>query len=223
MSVILDLLVLLIIVLFIFLSAKKGFVRTLIEIVGFVLVILLANAISRPLADITYDKAVEPAIVKSVEGIASKDIAEVSDKVYHNVPSLLQNVLNEGNVYNNLKASLSENIDNGVETAVVNASKKVLKPVAASVLSMIFSILITIILLFVVGIIAKLVNKLFSFSFVGTANKVLGGVLGIVKGTGVASIVCTVLAVAVSLTGGFFIFKPDVIEKTFLFKMLIIG
>ena len=65
MPIILDLIVIAVIFIFILVSAKKGFVRSLIEIVGFVLVIMLSNTVSTPLANITYDKFIEPSIIES--------------------------------------------------------------------------------------------------------------------------------------------------------------
>lgn len=220
LSILLDLIVVAIIILFTFISAKRGFVRTLIEIVGFVLVILFVNAVSQPLADFTYNKAVEPAIVNSTQGMTSGNVSEVADKVFENVPTLLQKALNNGNVYENLKASISENIDNGVQTAVSKASQNVIKPVVSGILSMIYSILIMIILLFVVGILARVINKLFSFSFIGVANRILGGILGAFKGVGVAILVCTIITLTVSLTGGFLIFRAQIIENSVLFKIM---
>ena len=67
MSFILDLIVIAIIIVFALISAKKGFVRTIIEIVGFVLVILFANNVSPVLSNVTYDKLIEPAIIESIE------------------------------------------------------------------------------------------------------------------------------------------------------------
>ena len=63
MGIILDLIILAIIVIFAFLSAKKGFVRTLIELVGFFLAIFIASSISPAISNGVYDKFIEPAIV----------------------------------------------------------------------------------------------------------------------------------------------------------------
>ena len=56
MSIIIDLIVLAIIGLFIYTSAKRGFVKVLVEVAGFVLAVIITFTISSPLADATYDK-----------------------------------------------------------------------------------------------------------------------------------------------------------------------
>ena len=67
MSYILDGIIILIVLVTVFLSAKKGFVRTLIEVVGFFIAVWVAFTFSSPIANAMYDKIVEPIVVKSVE------------------------------------------------------------------------------------------------------------------------------------------------------------
>lgn len=216
LSIILDLIVVAIIVIFALISAKRGFVRTLIELVGFVLVIILANSISTPLANLTYDKAVEPAIIKSVESMQLESGNIEADAL----PAIIQNVMGE-DVIADFQQKLTQNINSGINTAVTNASQTVVKPLVTNILSMIYVITISVVLLFVVGILANLINKLFSFSVVGRVNSSLGAVLGAVKGIIISMVVCTLIALIVSLTeNGFLIFTEDAINNSYIFKLL---
>ena len=54
---ILDLIIVAILVVFALLAAKKGFVKSVIEIAGFVLAIFLAFTLSSPATNFIYDKA----------------------------------------------------------------------------------------------------------------------------------------------------------------------
>ena len=74
MSVVLDIIVLAIILVTVFLSAKRGFVRVLIELVGFVAAVFISFTISTPLADMTYDKIIEPPIVASVGDVTGDSV-----------------------------------------------------------------------------------------------------------------------------------------------------
>ena len=62
---ILDFLVVAIVLLYVVISAKRGFMKTVIELVGFFVSVYLAFAVGGMIAEAAYDSAVEPAIVKS--------------------------------------------------------------------------------------------------------------------------------------------------------------
>ena len=72
MSITLDLIVIAIIILMVLISAKRGFVRVAVEAVGFVAAIILSLSLSTTLADVTYQKAIEPAILSSVENATAE-------------------------------------------------------------------------------------------------------------------------------------------------------
>ncbi len=210
MSIILDLIVLAIVALFAFLSAKKGFVRTLIEIVGFVLVILFANSVSPMLSNATYDKLIEPAIIESVQNINIEENANLITQV--NLPDFVSKILGEGIDLQAFQATVQENINNGVESAVSSASQAVIKPVVTGVITIIYALIIIVVLLIVVSFLATLINKLFSFSLIGKANKILGAVLGVIKGIIISAVFCSVVSLIVSLTpNGFLRFTPTAI------------
>ena len=63
---ILDIIIVAIIGVFVIISAKHGFARTVIEVVGYFLAIYLAFAIGGVLANALYDSAIEPAISKTI-------------------------------------------------------------------------------------------------------------------------------------------------------------
>ena len=219
MNIILDLIVIAIIVIFALISAKRGFVRTLIEIVGFILVIIIANTASTPLADLTYDKAVEPAIIKSIEGMQLES-GNIANLEAEGLPAIVQSVLGEEAIAD-FQQNITQNINSGISSAATNASQTVIKPLIINILSMLYVVIISVVLLFVVGILANLINKLFSFSVVGKINSSLGAVLGAVKGIIISMIVCTLITLIVSLTeNGFLIFTEEAINNSFIFKLL---
>ena len=219
MSYVLDLVVLAIVAVFALLSAKKGFVRTIIEIVGFVVVILLANNVSPMISDYTYDKFVEPAIISSVENMQVGD--SVTDFSLDNMPPFIGTILGENFDIASFQNTINENINNGIKSAVTSASQTVVKPVVTGIFDLIFMLIITVVLLFVVNFLAKVINKLFSFSLVGKANKILGAILGIIKGVVVSSIFSTIISLIVPLTKeGFLIFTQANIDSSLIFKLL---
>lgn len=224
MSYILDGIIILIIILFVFLSAKKGFVRTLIEAVGFIAAIIVAFTFSSPIASTVYDKIIQPSVVKTVENVADKSSARATsavDAVWEKMPTFIT----ESSFFNLSK----EGITNTVETQATNdsiqlaqnISEAFVKPVTTKLLSVLISVILTVALLFVIKLLAKYINKLFSFSVIGNINKTLGGVLGIIKGAAVAVIFCLIISLILSFTkDGFLIFTYDAIHSSYIFKYL---
>ena len=82
-SFLLDLILALIIGVSVFLSAKRGFVRTFVEAVGFIAAAILVFTVCTPLANATYDKIIEPPILKMVSEEVNKNfedtLAEIPD------------------------------------------------------------------------------------------------------------------------------------------------
>ena len=84
-SFLVDLILLLIIGISVFVSAKRGFVATVIGAVGFFLAIVLSLTICTPLANAAYDKLVEPALVETVaDEVEEKFEAELNDALGEN-------------------------------------------------------------------------------------------------------------------------------------------
>lgn len=224
MSLILDAIIILIILFFVFLSAKKGFVRTLIEVVGFVAAIVIALTLSSPIANVTYDKLIMPSVVKTVQNIANDGVANATnaiDAVWEKMPGFITDSSFLGLSKENITSSVQEQTATSTEQLAQQISDSFVKPAVTKLISLLISVVLVVVVLFVVKILAKYINKLFSFSVVGDINKTLGGVLGVVKGAAVAVIFCLIISLIVSFTkDGFLIFTYDNINSSYIFKFL---
>lgn len=221
MGIVIDLIIVAIILIVALISAKQGFVRVLIEVVGFVLALLLAFSISAPLADTTYQKFVEPKIVESGSESAIQTTNQTVDEVWGNLPDFVTgNADTLGISKKALAQSLNESSGDGTAAVLKDVSQRVVKPIATNVIEMIFSIILIIIFMFIVKILAKLINKMFSFSVVGKLNHFLGGIIGIAKGGIFAILICEIMLLVISFTGGVWIFNNENIQKTFVFEFL---
>lgn len=225
MSIILDLIVLAIIIITVLISAKRGFVRTTVELVGFIAAVFISFTISTPLADTTYDKIIEPSVVSSVASAAdtaADNSAATVDNFWNKLPEWIKNGVEKAGISkDSLNGSISENIGNGALSAAESASQSVIKPAVTSILSLIYQTIILIVLLALVKPLAKLINKLFSFSVIGTANRILGGAVGIPKGIIYAVAFCLIITLIVSFTNnGFLIFNDETMEQSVFFSFV---
>lgn len=237
MHLIIDGLIVLLIAFIAFLSAKKGFVCTVIEVVGFVAVIIFINFATPPISNFIYDKAIEPTVIKTIEETITFDnldngaINDVIDinSIENAVEASLDKLPKIIAENNSFKFSSQEivneinklNINNKTEIAEI-ISDKIIKPTIINILSLVIQIILLIVLFIIVKIVAKLINKLFSFSVIGKLNKFLGGVIGIAKGTIIATLSCLVINLILSLTdNNLILFTKEAIDSTYLYKTLI--
>lgn len=221
MSFLIDLIVAAIIALFIFTSAKRGFVKVLIEVIGFILAIMLTFTISTPLANVTYDKIIEPPILDAAADISADSIEEMKQSALNALPDFVtKNAELLGfSVEEFVDKINTANLTSSVANPVQTASQQVIKPAVSKILELLYSIILMIILMFVVKIVARFINRLFSFSIIGKANKILGGVIGIPKGIIFAIVFCMIISLVVSLSGEFLFFTKENIDNTIFFKM----
>ena len=222
MSIFIDLILIAIILLVVLISAKQGFVRTVVGAVGFVAAVVIAFTVSKPLAQVTYDKFIEPPIVNSITETASGTVTDTVDGLWDNLPSLItDNSESLGFSKDSIKGSLSESTGDNIKDTISNVSQTAIKPIFSELCSTIYAVILIIALLIIVRLLAKLLNKAFSFSVVGKLNTTLGGVLGLAKGLVIALIICEVIVLVISLTqNGIWIFNNENISNTYLFKFL---
>ncbi len=220
MSIAIDLILIAVILFFVLTSARRGFVKVLIETVGFIAAVIVAFTVSTPLAELTYDKIIEPPVIEAAVNAVGES---AEHEAWNALPEFLINSDTAffGTTVNSFTEKITANISGGVENAVITASQEVVKPVASKLIGLLYSVILIIVLSIAVKFLAKIINKLFSFSFVGSINRTLGGVVGFVKGIVIAVVLCAVVSLILSFTGKpFLIFSEDTINQTYLFKFL---
>ena len=222
MAYIVDGIIIAIVLLAIIFSSKKGFVRTVIEVAGFIAAFIIAFTFSSPLSNLTYDKMIEPSIIKTAEQTATDTTESTVDAFWEAMPKFVKNNSQKlGISKEEISQKAASNVGQNSSQLALSLSQNVAKPVVCKLLSFLFSTVLVVVLLFVVKILAKFVNKLFSFSIIGKLNRTLGGVIGFFKGIIIAFAFCMLITLIVSFTGnGIWIFNAQVLEETVIFKTL---
>ena len=216
MWVVIDLILVAVILIFALISAKRGFVKVLVETVGFIAAVVVAFTISTPLAEVTYDKIIEPPVVKAAVNAVGES---AEHEAWNALPEFLMNNDIFGTQINSFTEKITANLSLGVETAVKTASQDIVKPVATKIFSLLYSVILVLVLSILVKFLAKLINGMFSFSVIGSLNRTLGGILGAVKGIVFVLIACMVISLIISFTGKpFLIFTEENINNTYIFK-----
>ena len=228
MWILLDLILLAIVLLFVITSAKKGFAKTFIEFVGFILAIYLSTFIGGAVATKVYDSTIEPKIIETVKETVgettSSTVNDTVDLIWEDLPPMLTSSasffgVDTSEVKESLNTQIAQKVD--VELIAKSTAEKVVKPIFITIVKSVVSVILFAVLMFVVKIVAKIVNKIFKLPLVGTINSALGALLGLGKGAIIATVFCAVIGLVVALTeNGFWIFTKENIDKTYIFSLL---
>ncbi len=222
MGILLDIIIIAIILFTVIISAKRGFVKTAVEVVGFILAIVISSSLGSAVADITYEKVVQPKMVSAVKAEVNDTADELLEKTWSALPkNIASNAERFGISKEKIEKLLDKHSDVDNSLAVEKTLDATLKPVMVQSFGMLFSIILFVLLIIVVHLLASLANRLFSFSIIGTFNRFLGGVIGIAKGVVFAVLFCTIITLIVSFVGEFFIFTNQAMEESYIFSKLL--
>ena len=222
MHIVIDLIVVAIFAIMILISAKRGFVRVVVETVGFLAVLVVVAMTVNPLADVTYQKVIEPPIINSTSEVVFNSSSDAVETVWESLPSFVtENAHEFGITKEKIKeVVVSEGKADAKET-LQNISTKLIKPAVITVLEIFYAVILILVLSCIVKILAGIINKVFSFKKIGKLNSTLGGVLGVVKGFVIALIFCNIVELAIKfIPNGIWIFNSQNIAKTYLFNLL---
>ena len=196
MSIILDVILIAIFAAYVLTAAKKGFIRTLLELVAVVAAIFLSFQISPVIAQGAYDGFVESQIVTAVEekideSIDSLSVAEKANAILDSIPEFAVSIaLSAGVEISDIKDQISSQKFDSADLAQ-SLVDQIAEPIVVGALNVVIFILLSILLIFVLKIVAKYISKLFNIPVIKSINKSLGGVLGAIKGALVLLVICT--------------------------------
>ena len=178
-----------IIVLCVIRSAKKGFVRSLIETIGLIVALVLAASCGNFVAQTVYDNTVRPTVSSAIE----ESFADAGNNALDQLPSFIKNSID------NSQITLA--LDETASDAAMRITDTVVKPIAYNLINSLATVIIFIVLAIIVRFVASFINARFTGLIFGTANKLLGGCIGAVKGVAVAIVVCYVASFLISIMG----------------------
>lgn len=208
-------------------SAKKGFIRTLIEIIGFVIAAIFAYWLSQYIAQYFYQHAFRPSIVSAIaqqmEQITSAgSIKEQMDIILSAVSPLFGDVAGAFGISTyTVGEQLSTWLSEGAMPAAQAIADGVIGPIIVGISEVFIMFILFIILTAVIKRLAKLFDSLIGVITGGFINKLLGCLLGAAKALLVTLIVCNVLSVCVQMgDGGFGGFITSQLETSGVFSVV---
>ena len=218
-----DLILLGIVLITVIVSAKRGFMRSLVETVGFAVALIAAICLSNPLAGMVYDRAIAPAVVTAVDGAIDDSTQNALDSAWSALPKFITNNADKiGFSKEKLSQKIGDLSDGTTDKIAQSASQNIIRPIIVKITGILFAIIIFVLLLILVKVSAVSLNKLFSFSIIGKMNTLLGGLLGVVKGLVFAVAASLVIQLLLGfLPGGASVLDLTALKGSTLFKTIL--
>lgn len=188
-SLILDLVIVAVLLVFIILGAYRGFVLTLCGLLAVFVAFLGASFVSNALCD-PVAEAIRPSIESHIEGALTKaiqqqaggalagDVAQAKDLPMNNVLEALKT----SGIYKGLVDSFQNAVKSGMASVTGSAAQSLAAYVARELARTVLFVLAFIVILLLWFLLSHALDLVAKLPVLSTANRIGGGAIGAVKG-----------------------------------------
>lgn len=217
-----DIIIIATIILFIVIGVNRGFARTVIGIVCFVISAFLAESFAGNISQFIYDSCIKDAITQNVYSfIEANGVDAALNNCVDALPDWLGGIVSfMGSILGVDWSGFAFDINSSVASAseiAVEAIETAVSPLIITLLRIIFLILLFVLSSFILRKIAKLVLKLFNIPIIKQVNQFLGGIAGLIEGIVFVFILVNLFWSFVDVANSPFATDPEVLGSVFNF------
>lgn len=210
-------------------SYKLGFLRAVVQLVGYVASLFAALFLSVQIRDWLYNNIIRVKIISSVEGIAESASSSAASSIVPFFMDSLPQVFFRPLVTKSFgsEEEIISYLEKTVDSAALSLGEiiadDIIGPIVSFCMTALFFVIIFIICIVIVNLISTLFKRFYAIPILGTLNSLLGGVIGLLKAPvilvvigAIASLICTYSANEIDW------FNSGLIEQTVIFKQFVI-
>ena len=183
---------------------RRGFVRSLTDLVTNLISVVAARILSAQLAPQVYSSYFEAGLTekltKSVGDLGSNASQQVSAAL-DKIPGISGFLSVAGVDQSSVTANVSEQINNEGASVVDALMTNLVSPVATFVVRVVIFVLAFIVCVLVMKLISRLLDKAVKLPVLKQANKSLGFLFGVIKGLILVAVLCAVFLLVAGFTG----------------------
>ena len=225
MAYILDGVVILIFLLSVWIGYRRGFFKSVIQLVGCFAAAAIAFTVSTPIADSIYsgfvEKRIQDALIEKIEE-AKSDAVEGTIKAVEEMPSSIGNLLKLFKL--DTEQTISKAIDGATDSTVpviaAKVEREVIRPAAITLIRVICFGILFILLMIGIGIAAKIIDKVLKLPVLKQVNGSLGAVIGAVEGIIIVLVAVLVMNFMAATADAESIITTETMEDTILVSRL---
>lgn len=225
-SLIIDIITVIVGLLIVYSGYRKGFIRSIILVVGYILSVFIAIYLSKIISQYLFDSFIRTYVVDAINSAIEVNTGDFSAAaiipiILAQLPKFIANPILSGFGGEAELYKLIDDKSNGVlENLGAVISDNVVQPIMISLLEIISCLIIFLICTIIVQIIARMFKGLYSIPIVGSLNAVLGGLLGIIQVIILYYIAALVISTIISLTANNLPYlNSEVLRSTYILKL----
>lgn len=223
-SLILDIVTVLVAVLFVLVGYHRGFIKSVVRLIGFAASVVAAALLSNPVAVKVYDMLfrarVETLVTQKVEEAAASATASLQEQIASVVASLPQSIQSLIAVYG-VDVESFVGAAQPAQTLSTTILDQIVTPLCTTVLQLIVFLVLFLVLFLIIHLVGKLLDKIFaSLPIIKQVNGALGAVIGFAEAVLVLFVLCYGVQLYMSLTGAQSVITSSDLEQTYLVRYL---
>lgn len=206
MTYIVDIILVVVFALVILISAKKGFFKSLVDLIGSLVAVLVAKLLSEGAAKAVFDgfvyKGAESALMQSLGEAGSTDYVEQIENALASLPEGLNGILQIMGIDSQSLMDKLSGVNLNGDNLVESLMNSVVVPLGTAVVQFELFVVFAIVLIFAVKLLAKLIDKIVKkLPVIKGFNKTMGAVFGILRGLIIVVIISMLVSVVVGFIG----------------------
>ena len=214
----------------IFMGVKKGFLSTIVMMVGQIAAIVVAIVLSGLLSSYIYSNFIEQKIINEMtdkiqitfSGESTAAATEIVTKATENLPGFISDKAKKmAEEDSGLLKNLDEKLGNSSKDAAKLIEDNIIQPIAEFALRIIMFSVMFIILMIIVRLLAKLLKAVNKIPLVGGANKALGAATGLLDGIIKVIILVYIIKFAVLISDNSIpVINDETISESYVFSQV---
>ncbi len=222
MNFFLDFIVIAVIALFVATGFKKGFIYSIVNLLGTAISVVVSSVAGSMLALPIYNSVVQKSIIDGVDGIVRSlpeetTALQTANEVMEQSSTFINNIFTFSGVTSD---SLSNEIMS-TNLSVPDLVETLVRPYAVRMISTILTILLFVVLTIIVKLIADALTKTIEFVKLGTVNRILGIVFGVAESALVIMVITLMIYfVMMYLPSGMCNDLHNGINQTYLYRYI---
>lgn len=225
MGWIIDLIMVVLFILIVYASYRKGFLRSILSLGGFLLATIVSFVFGKMIAEALFDSMAKPWLTTLIEeqvvAGTNDNLVVVVDNMYQNLPGYISGPLEMlFGSKEQMVASLQSAMDSG-SAGLTDAIVALLRPMLVALLSVLTVIILFILCMIVLRVVDRLLIQVRRVPIIGTFDGLLGGLVGVVKAVvWILILAFLVKAVILLSSNGVAWLNSGTVESSFLFQYI---
>lgn len=225
MALILDVLLIAVVAVFVLFGIKRGFIKSFVSLLGIIISLAIAFYLSTPISNFIFSNILRNPIHDKITEAVSAQLPDSANKddIKLEIPEELLSLAKSLGI--DVEEKLNVDFSKDVDEILNNTADTIVDDIAAPIVTKLVWVICFIILFVLASIVVKLIasalNLVAKLPILKSANKLLGGVVGLFEGVLVAVVICLALSTILKFSSdGIFGITNESVNDSFIFAKI---